>query len=185
MDYYVNKSVTMSTSINYIYPYDYEAVIALLKERFPFITQVAYKELNIGEIYPSCLHVYEERLLNAKRAVSLCNKYKIGLGEPYIELYDNGAKHLVAPPIIEMRTGKYLLCDGMHRLFVMRENKIRKTEGIIIYDSPLPLAGKINTWDNVTIEDRQLPVKENFIDYNPNGLTGYSKFCNSSVFWRN
>lgn len=171
-------------NVEHLYPYDYKTIITLLKKNYPLFSQVFYKVFNICDIHPSCLHVYSERLLHAERSLFLCRKFNIKPGEPYIEIYDNGEQHIVVSPIIEYREGKLLLCDGMHRIFTMRKAGIQKVFCIIVYDSPLPLAGKINSWDNVSIEDRQLPVKENFIDYNPNGLTGYSKFCNSDFFWR-
>ena len=161
-----------------------DSVITILKKQFPCSSGFEYKIISVDEIYPSALHVYRKRLEHAVSMYKLCQKNGIPLGAPYTEIYDDLSQHLVVPPIIELREGKHLLCDGMHRIFVFRQFGIKEVFCIVINNTTLPLAGDINSWENVTVELNQLSVEKNFINYNPVGLTGYSHFCNSDFFWR-
>lgn len=168
-----------------IQPINPDGILDIIKQKFPESKGLEYVKIPTNKIEPSALHVYTQRLQHAKEMYKLCNEKNIDFGAPYIEIYTNGKKHIVVPPIVELRDNRYLLCDGMHRLYIFKKVGIQNVYCILVQQPTLPLAGEINVWENVTVEKQQLPVNMNFIKYNPKGLTGYSHFCNGEEFWEN
>lgn len=167
-----------------IQSFDYKKLLPILQAKFHLSCEWRFECVPISMISPSCLHVYSDRLKKAEDLIEKCQQSNISLFMPYEVYYESGCKRLVVPPILEIRDNKYLLCDGMHRIYAAKKAGIKNIFAFVVHNPKLPLAGAINDWGNVTLIDTQLPVEKNFIDFNRQGLTGYSKFCNSS-FWIN
>lgn len=171
--------VSQITKLQY---FDHKKLLPILQSEFRLSCEWSFESIPISMISPSCLHVYSDRLKKAESLIKQCKQANITLFEPYEIYYNNGCKRLVVPPILEIRDNKFLLCDGMHRIFAAKKAGIVDIYAFVVHNPQLPLAGRINNWDNVSLIDHQLPAEKNFIDFNRQGLTGYSKFCNSS-FW--
>lgn len=88
---------------------------------------------------------------------------------------------LVAPPVVEERAEGNIVCDGMHRVYNCRMSGIEKIWVLCVDNSPLPLAGDLLEWKDVKIIEYQSNLHNNFINFNPRGYTGYSKFFNSQI----
>lgn len=154
-----------------------------LQKNFSKSSKWEIGEVKIGEIIPLCKYVYSERLEFAKKSILECRKYDIPLFYPYTAHYCNGDKHIVVPPIIEVRRKSLYLGDGMHRIFSLLENEIKSAYVLFVHGCTLPLPGNPQVWSNVKKQNIQLPGHMNFENFLREGLTGYSKFCNSDVFW--
>ena len=139
-------------------------------------------DVHINSIVPLCKYVYWQRLSFAKQLIALYQNSAIQLFAPCIYSSSIRQTSIVAPPVIEQRNGMNVLCDGMHRLFSIIDNGTKYVRVLVASNYQLPLPGKLNTWVNVKIMPEQLPVEANFINYDKNGLTGYSKFFNSEMF---
>lgn len=155
-----------------------------LQRYFPKSSKWKIDEVRTSEIVPLCKNVYTERLKFAEKSIITCEKYKIPLLYPYIVTYKNGNKHIVVPPIVELRGQSLYLGDGMHRVYSLIERNIESVYLMITYDCTLPLPGKPQVWDNIKKQDIQLPGHMNFENFLREGFTGYSKFCNSDIFWK-
>ena len=139
-------------------------------------------EIPTKSIVPLCKYVYESRLIFAQQLVALYEATSIGLFAPCVFTNSLGHKSVIAPPVIEQREGINVLCDGMHRIYSVVNSSRRYIIALVAYDYGLPLPGKLNCWRNVRIMPEQLPVESNFIDFDVNGLTGYTFFFNSEYY---
>lgn len=148
--------------------------------------RIGYKfemiDVCINSIIPLTNFVYEKRLANAKIFLALYEKHSIKIFSPCIYYNSSGQKCILAPPVIEKRSGENILCDGTHRIFSIMEKGEQNIRVLHAYNYDLPLPGDKNTWDNVKIMPEWMPYTKNFINYNEVGLTGYSKFFNSELF---
>lgn len=160
-------------------------LIDLLQAYFQTSSKWRIEEVKVSEIIPLCKHVYTERLNYAKASISDCILYGIPLFYPYLVHYNTGKIHLVVPPIVEKRNQSLYLGDGMHRIYSMIELNIDKVHVLVTEECVLPLPGKPQMWKNVKHSLHQLPFQMNFENFVESGFTGYSKFCNSSIFWKN
>lgn len=164
---------------------DISEIITKLQKEFTSVDGWDFDIVEVSAVKPSCLHVYQERLKYSFESLLLCQKYSIPIGAPYQIFYSNGKNHIVVPPIVERRNDVLVVCDGMHRLYILRKQNIKQSYALIANNPHLPMPGDINEWESVTLEMQQLPVENNFINFNRNGLTGYSKYCNGRSFWTN
>ena len=98
--------------------------------------------------------------------------------------YDNGDEQFVVPPIVEERNQLLYLGDGMHRMFTLLNLNISTAYVLITHECTLPFPGIPQAWQDVTRCHFQLPCYMNFENFLRTGLTGYSKFCNSNIFWK-
>lgn len=162
---------------------DISIIVRVFENRFKTSSNWSVKKVDINDIIPFCKYVYEGRLLFAKKSIFNCMNYSIPLLYPYEVNYSNGKKHLVIPPIVEIRNDKLYLVDGMHRIYSLLKLNIREAYVLITSNCVLPLPGNIQSWEDVVIKDVQVPYQMNFDNFNKEGFTGYSKFCNSDLFW--
>lgn len=161
-----------------------EKLIELFQVQFKTSSNWGIEKVEINKIIPLCKHVYTDRLNFAQNSIEMCLQEDIPIFYPYLECFANGDKHLVVPPIVEERQRHLYLTDGMHRIYSLLKLEVPTAYILLTHECVLPLPGKPLKWENVTQMAEQLPVNKNFEDYVPSGLTGYSKFCNSDVFWR-
>lgn len=159
-------------------------IINLLQKKFKTSSKWSIEQVDVRNIIPLCKHVYNDRLEYAQKSILKCIQYGVPLFYPYVAHYNNGDTHLVLPPIVEERNQKLYLGDGMHRMYCMRELDISTAYVLITRECMLPLPGKPQIWSSVKKNPIQLPVHMNFEGFVRTGLTGYSKFCNSNIFWK-
>lgn len=158
-------------------------LISVFQIQFQTSSNWHIEKVDIRKIIPLCKHVYSDRLDFARKSILKCIQYDIPLFYPYVVEYDNGDSHLIAPPIVEERNQLLFLGDGMHRIYSLLELNISTASVLVTHDCTLPLPGMPQVWSNVKENSIQLPCDMNFENFFKQGLTGYSKFCNSNVFW--
>lgn len=151
-------------------------------DSFPY-QQYKFKmvDIELTSIVPLCRYVFKERLSFARQLIMLYNIFEIDLFEPCIRYDSYGKKSIIAPPIVENRNGMNILCDGMHRIYLVKDD-LKTVKVLIAENWTLPLPGELNVWKNVSLKSEQMPVEDNFVNFNREGLTGYSKFFNSNYF---
>ena len=159
-------------------------LVGTFESQFPTSSNWQIKEVDINEVIPLCKYVYSSRLEFAKESIRKCIRYDVPLFYPYVVEYDNGDTHLVAPPVIEERNNSLYLGDGMHRIYEVLKLDSPVVTVVITHNCYLPLPGMPQDWDNVKENGTQLPCDMNFERFYRQGLTGYSKFSNSKMFWR-
>jgi hypothetical protein len=137
-----------------------------------------FQVVRTDAIIPLCKFVFKERLLLAQKLVEQYAKQNISLFCPVSVSFSSGQKQLIAPPILERRDGKYILCDGMHRVYVARQCETVNLKCLVIDRITIPLPGKPQSWGAVRVSDVQLPVERNFEDFRPEFLTWYTKAFN-------
>lgn len=158
-------------------------LIGIFQKQFQTSSNWNIEKVDIRKIIPLCKYVYSDRLNFARKNILNCIRYDIPLFYPYVVKYDNGDSHLVAPPIVEERNQLLFLGDGMHRIYSLLELNISTASVLVTHDCTLPLPGMPQDWSNVKENSIQLPCDMNFENFFKKGLTGYSKFCNSNLFW--
>jgi len=139
-------------------------------------------EIPTSSIVPLCKYVYEPRLAFAQQLTTLYEMSAIRLFAPCVFIDSEGQKKIIAPPVIEQRNGINILCDGMHRVYSIINSGKKYIKALVASSYELPLPGKLNHWSNVKLMPEQLSVESNFINFNRNGLTGYSEFFNSEYY---
>lgn len=127
---------------------------------------------------PTSLYVKNTRYAYALYTAKTLIEKKITLYEPHIK-YDGDSYRLVPPPIVEARKEGIVLCDGTHRIMTAKELCVNKVVVLFVENVYRPLAGDITSWNRITKTDLDYKTKDNFLNYCPEGMTGYSKFCNS------
>ena len=160
-----------------------ERIIGIFQRKFKTSSRWSIEEIEVNRIIPLCKYVYTHRLNYAEMSISNCEKYNIPLFYPYVVHYSNGKNHLVVPPIVEERNKLLYLGDGMHRIYKLLQQNVTTTLVLMTHDCVLDLPGRPQTWVHVKETDNQLPGHMNFDCFSRQGLTGYSKFCNSDFFW--
>lgn len=176
MDICSSKYVIASTAL-------LNSVIRVFEENFKTSSRWSIEEVPVNRIIPLCKHVYSQRLEYAETSIINCKKNGIPLFYPYIVHYSNGRRHLVVPPIVEERNNSFYLGDGMHRIYKLLQHKIPTVFVLMTHDCTLELPGIPQSWANVKETNIQLPGHMNFDCFSRKGLTGYSKFSNSDLFW--
>lgn len=156
-----------------------------IKKKIHIHQNANYKLISIspGEIYPLTKFVYNYRL---EKANKLLIKYTANSISPYSPIflnYSNLLCQIVAPPIIEMHNNKFVLCDGTHRVFMASQKGFKKIVCMLIENVIKPLPGDINEWKNVRIKNSEVPVNQNFINYHPEYLAGYTWIFNNEKVW--
>ena len=156
---------------------DSDKLFSIFKNKFNSNLDYSIAEVNVSEIEPTSNYVYIKRLEYAERTINLYKTNNISMFKPVQEIYNDRIQYIV-PPIIEIRGNRKVLCDGTHRVFSARRLNIKKIHVMLIRNTVLPLAGDINIWENIKITQHQCKLEDNFINFNIEGFTGYSKFCN-------
>lgn len=158
-------------------------LINLFSEQFQTSSDWSLSKVTLKDVIPLCKYVFTERLNYAQNSILACWKHHIPLFYPYTIRYMNGNVHLVVPPIVEERNGMLYLGDGMHRFYSALALNIETACVLVTHKCKLPFPGVPQIWENISEASKQLPVQYNFEGFLKTGLTGYSKFCNSDVFW--
>lgn len=158
-------------------------LIGIFSSNFQSSSHWSIEQVDIKQIIPLCKHVYRERLEYAEHSITKCLDNDIPLFFPYVAKYKNGKQHLIVPPIVEERNHLLYLGDGMHRIYKMLEFQIPTAYVLMTHNCTLPFPGNPQSWNNVKEAEVQLPASLNFENFLREGLTGYSKFCNSEFFW--
>lgn len=158
-------------------------LINLFSAQFQTSSNWSLGIVTLKDVTPLCKYVFTDRLSYAQKSILACWEHHIPLFYPYTIQYRDGSVHLVVPPIVEERDGVLFLGDGMHRFYCALALKIETACVLITHKCELPFPGVPQVWENVSETPKQLPVQCNFESFLKLGLTGYSKFCNSDVFW--
>lgn len=162
---------------------DVDKLVSRFRGRFQTSSNWGLETVALKSVTPLCRYVFTDRLNYAKNSLLACQKYDIPLFYPYSVQYMDGSVHLIAPPIVEERNGSLFLGDGMHRFYCAIALGVETACVLVTHNCTLPFPGVPQVWENVSECPKQLPVQCNFEDFSRLGLTGYSKFCNSDVFW--
>lgn len=157
-----------------------DRVIDIFKKKFDKKLYYSIEQILIEDIKPTSLYVQNDRLRYAHLTAMNLIKQGLKLYEPHIK-YNGKSHRIVPPPIIEERGKRFVLCDGTHRIITAKELKIKEVIVLVVRDTYLPLAGDITDWDHIVRTDNRYRSCENFVNYCCEGMTGYSKFCNSSI----
>ncbi|MCE5200761.1 MAG: hypothetical protein ABFD54_12960 [Armatimonadota bacterium] len=180
-----NPYYSRQLQIQSVKPVDRTCFLDFLLRRLTCHSNATYtlERIRVANIVPLTRYVYERRIETAERLIDLYGAHCIGLFEPILVRYEQDLVQLVSPPIIERRQSQLVLCDGTHRVFSVRR---RECEGIIavaVDGVTVPLPGVVNQWGFVERQSVQKPASENFICFNPEGLTGYTKVFNGPNVW--
>lgn len=142
---------------------------------------VALQQIDVSSVEPLCRFVTSRRLETARQLFRMCNMLNVPFGTPLEILFEDGTVQFVAPPVVEARSGAYVLCDGMHRLFIARRENVSTIVVTILRNVTIPLPGRILSWADVKERTREQPVQRNFADFKTHFLTWYTRVFNSRV----
>lgn len=163
--------------------------INFCRKIFNFNVGVQYelKYVKINEIIPLTLFVQTPRLKQAAKLKQMLIDAKLPIFSPIKVTYSNKSERrileqIILPPILEFRGEKYFLCDGAHRIFSTKKN-ISKVRVLVVNSATSVLPGEPTTWDEIVETANLYKTEENFINFNPSGLTGYSRISNSEKMW--
>jgi hypothetical protein len=123
--------------------------------------------IDTDDLWAACTYVKQKKLQLTKAIFKAYEHSKIQIFSD-CRCLSNKGEFLLLPPIIERHNGKYIIIDGMHRLFyahVFFEEKQEVCCLILSTDtpppsSPIPL-------DKVQIWPCKLPKNRVFLDYKP------------------
>lgn len=158
-------------------------IINLFSTQFQTSSNWSLEIITLKDVTPLCKYVFTERLNYARNSIFACWEHHIPLFYPYMVQYTDGSKHLVIPPIVEERDGALFLGDGMHRFYCALALNIETAYVLVTHKCELPFPGVPQAWENIIETPKQLSVQCNFEAFLKSGFTGYSKFCNSDIFW--
>lgn len=134
--------------------------------------------VNVDQIVPLCKYVFSERLMRTRTLLEHYTANDVPLYQPIIIAFPSGARQIVAPPILERRDNRFILCDGMHRVYTARQICKQTLKCLVIDNVDIPLPGRPLTWGSVQVNDVQLPVEQNFDEFRPEFLTWYTRTFN-------
>ena len=153
-------------------------IVDLFQKKFDNKLKYSIKTVNTDSIMPTSLYIKNDRYLYALYTAKLLIEKSINLYEPHIK-FDGDSYRLVPPPIVELRKEGLILCDGTHRIMTAKEFHVDRVVVLLVENVYRPLAGDITSWERIKKTDVKYKTKENFLNYCHEGMTGYSKFCNS------
>ena len=153
-------------------------IVDLFQNKFDNKLKYSIKTVNIDSIIPTSLYIKYDRFLYAQYTAKSLIEKRISLYEPHIK-YDGDSYRFVPPPIVELRREGLILCDGTHRIMTAKEFHVNRVVVLLVENAYRPLAGDITSWDRIKTTDLNYKTKDNFLNYCHEGMTGYSKFCNS------
>lgn len=157
---------------------DVSKLCELFLQKFDSNLTYSVEKICIDSIKPTSLYLQVERLLYAIETAALLKAHGFSLYEPHIKK-SHDKRRIVPPPIIEVRGDDYVLCDGTHRITAARKRNENSVIVLVVRGMYRPLAGDITSWDEITVTNMRYRSKDNFVNFNEAGMTGYSKFCNS------
>lgn len=156
-----------------------------LEEKLEFHRSANYSimEVSLCDIKPLTKYVYNFRLDKANELLKKYSEKNISPFKPIFLNYMNEYCQLVSPPILELHNDKLVLCDGTHRVYEALIIGLEKIFCLLIKNVSNSLPGDINEWQNVKVLNEEVPVNENFINYRPENLTGYTWIFNNEKTW--
>ena len=175
----MEKKQNSNDTIYNVIRIDKRLIYDLFYKQFDNRLYYSIEEIELERICPTSLYIQSERLKYAEFTARTLIQNGLQLYEPHIKVDSTGTKRFVPPPIIEIRRELCVLCDGTHRIFTAKRIGINRIVVMIVRGTYKPLAGDITSWDIIQINDNKYKISENFVNYNSEGMTGYSKFCKS------
>jgi hypothetical protein len=139
--------------------------------------------VTIGDLRPLCKFVSPSRIAEAATLEAIFRASELALFEPAVLMFPGGLAQLIAPPVVELRPEGMILCDGMHRVFLMRSRQYREVTALLVNGVTLPLPGRPGNWADVRVSGQEHTLEEKFTEFNVAGFTGYTRVFNSSVVW--
>ena len=155
-------------------------LISFFEKNFDNNLKYSIKKIKVNDILPTSIYVKNSRLEYAKFTAKKLREQNIDLYEPHIK-YDGNLYRLVPPPIVESRKEGLVLCDGTHRVMVAKELDIKEIIILYVENAYKPLAGQVTSWSKIIRTDKSYKTEDNFLNFCQEGMTGYSKFCNSEI----
>jgi len=139
------------------------------------------KEILIDDLIPLTKYVYNFRIKKTEQIYNFYLENKIDLYKPILLEWRNKINQYISPPIIEVHNDKYIVCDGMHRIFYAKMKKKQKIYCFIINNPSTEVPSDLNTLDNISIIENEVPIDENFINLKKDKLKGYTWIFNSEA----
>lgn len=104
------------------------------------------------DVSPLCLYVRSERIDDVYLLAKSMLYHRLSPFEPVVVRSDSGS-HLLVPPIIERREGsRYVLINGLHRLFAARQMFPRRPLDVVVVEGVAdPLPADPIPWDRVEV----------------------------------
>lgn len=155
-------------------------IVDLFLNKFDDKLKYSIKTISVDNILPTSIYLKNSRLAYASYTAKILIEQKIKLYEPHLK-YDGISYRLVPPPIVESRKEGLVLCDGTHRIMTAKELNVNTVVVLFVENAYRPLAGDITSWNGIIKTDLDYKTKDNFLNYCHEGMTGYSKFCNSEI----
>jgi hypothetical protein len=122
--------------------------------------------LDTNDLWAACTYVKQEKLQSAKAILKAYEHSKI---QPFLDCkcLSNKGEFLLLPPIIEKHDEKYIIIDGMHRLFYAHVFEEKQEACCLIVSIDTPPPSSPIPLDKVQIWPRKLPKNRVFPDYKP------------------
>lgn len=131
------------------------------------ISDIKIQTIQIHNLWSPCRFVKESKIARTKHLIDAYETQGMQFFEA-VKYYSSHHQSVLLPPIIENHNGKYVVVDGMHRLychFVCRG--YADAICLVIQNAKHDLPGKCISFDQVSIIPRKVSRKESFIDYQP------------------
>jgi hypothetical protein len=131
--------------------------------------KISFAMWKISRIRPLSRYLVLSRL-DLARDIAHKNRHKLSdIFEPVL-LFENGAKRLTIPPIIEIIGQTAYVVDGCHRIFAAREAQVDELRLITIENVNHALPVEPYSWDKISIDS----IQRSFSEILPN--------CDSALF---
>lgn len=162
-----------------------DTFLSFVSALFPFHREASYSlvKVKLSLIRPLTKYVFKHRLTKSRKLIGKYDSSRIDLFKPLLFNFSNSYIQLVGPPVLELRSDEFVLCDGTHRVFSAMRDDIESVYCLVVRGVTIPLPGEIGSWDKVQILENQVPIEENFINYNPRYFTGYTSIFNNEKVW--
>jgi hypothetical protein len=125
---------------------------------------IEVKSLTLPDLWSTCRYVKQSRLTRVKCLVDAYYQHCLRPFETVYSVAGDGKK-VILPPIVEKFEDKYVVIDGMHRLFyhLVMHNEHYAECIVLTNDTPLP--SQPLTLSDVAIVHSKRPRKDNFQNY--------------------
>lgn len=134
----------------------------------------SFETVDLSSVKPVCKFVFSGRIFRCSKLINQYEASRISLYEPISLEFPDGSVQFVPPPVIECRPEGLIVCDGMHRVYTSLQKKLKSLKVLVLHNLEIPLPGIPMEWSDVSLQETQLPVEENFKAYSPEYLTGYT-----------
>ena len=130
-----------------------------------YTSNVSIQQENIAlsRVYPLCLWIRQSRLAHVARLAVAYQDNDIPYFRAVKVLQSEGVEErLLIPPIIETHEDKFVIIDGHHRIYHLRQLGFASVYVVIIGDVRDPLPAEVLDWTEVGITDQVLPRDRKF-----------------------